>query len=73
MGITDEVTVAAALTEIEARRGETWSSCSGATAYDTTTDNGILFTISGPDLRIEFANQNHSGDTGGLADPMIGW
>ncbi|GAA1761304.1 hypothetical protein GCM10009767_20420 [Kocuria aegyptia] len=40
---------------------------------DCATDNGIPFTISGPDVCIKFATQNQPGDTGGLAELMIGW
>lgn len=73
VGIADEATAAAELAEIEASLEETWISWSGATAYDTSTGDGIAFTISGPDVYIEFANQAQPGDTGGLAEPMIGW
>lgn len=73
VGIADEATAAAELAQIEASLEETWISWSGATAYDTTTREGIAFTISGPDVYIEFANQNQPGDTGGLAEPMTGW
>lgn len=73
VGLADEETTAAALAEIEATLDETFIAWSGATTHDTSTGSGIYFQISGPDVYIEFANQQQAGDTNGLAEPMVGW
>lgn len=73
VGLADAETTATALAEIEATVDETYINWSGATEHDTSTGSGIYFQISGPNVYIEFANQQQAGDTGGLAEPMIGW
>lgn len=65
VGLSDEQTTATALAGIEATLDETYVNWSGATVYDMTTGEGIHFQISGPDVYIEFANQELSADVNG--------
>ncbi|WP_104181496.1 DUF3500 domain-containing protein [Arthrobacter sp. B0490] len=60
VGLADEETTADALAEIEATLDETSVNWSGATVYDMTQGDGIYFQISGPDVFIEFADQQGS-------------
>jgi hypothetical protein len=60
VGLADEQTTADALAEIEATLDETYINWSGATVYDMTQGDGIYFQISGPDVFIEFSNQQGS-------------
>ncbi|KAA9083770.1 DUF3500 domain-containing protein [Microbacterium radiodurans] len=73
VGMADEETTAAALTEIEATLDETVIAWSGETTYDMTTGNGIDFSISGPDVYIAF--QAQQGSAGADVDGVTtsGW
>lgn len=72
-GLSDAETTATALAEIEATLDETYVSWSGATVYDMTQGDGIYFQISGPDVYIEFSNQQ--GSAGADVDGYVtsGW
>lgn len=73
VGLSDEQTTATALAAIEATLDETYVNWSGATTYDMTQGDGIYFQISGPNVYIEFANQQ--GSAGADVDGYItsGW
>ncbi|GIG36695.1 DUF3500 domain-containing protein [Cellulomonas pakistanensis] len=73
VGLSDDETTATALAEIEATLDETYVSWSGATVYDMTQGDGISFQISGPDVYIEFSNQQ--GSAGADVDGYVtgGW
>lgn len=73
VGLSDEETTAARLAEIEATLDETYVNWSGATVYDMTEGEGIYFQISGPDVYIEFSNQQ--GSAGADVDGYVtaGW
>lgn len=73
VGLSDEETTAAALTEIEATLDETYVSWSGATTYDMTQGDGISFQISGPDVYIEFSNQQGSAGADVDGYTTSGW
>lgn len=73
VGLSDEQTTANALAKIEATLDETYINWSGATVYDMTQGDGIYFQISGPNVFIEFSNQQ--GSAGADVDGYItsGW
>lgn len=73
VGLSDEQTTEDALAKIEATLDETYINWSGATVYDMTQGDGIYFQISGPDVFIEFSNQQ--GSAGADVDGYItgGW
>lgn len=73
VGLSDDETTAAELAEIEATLDETFVNWSGATAYNMTEGDGIYVQISGPDVYIEFSNQQ--GSAGADVDGSItsGW
>ena len=73
VGLADEETTAAALAEIEATLDETYINWSGATVYDMTQGEGIYFQISGPDVFIEFANQQGSANADVDGVVTAGW
>ncbi|MEG9249675.1 DUF3500 domain-containing protein [Arthrobacter sp. Soc17.1.1.1] len=73
VGLADEQTTADALTEIEATLDETYITWSGATTYDMTQGDGIYFQISGPDIFIEFANQQGSAGADVTGVVTGGW
>lgn len=60
VGMSDAETTASALAEIEATLDETYINWSGATVYDMTEGSGIHFQISGPNVYVEFSNQQSS-------------
>ena len=73
VGLSDEETTASALAKIEATLDETYINWSGATGYDMTSGDGIYFQISGPNVYIEFSNQQ--GSAGADVDGYVtsGW
>ena len=73
VGLSDEETTASALAKIEATLDETYINWSGATEYDMTSGDGIYFQISGPNVYIEFSNQQ--GSAGADVDGYVtsGW
>lgn len=73
VGLSDEETTAAALAEIEATLDETYVSWSGATVYDMTQGDGISFQISGPDVYVEFSNQQGSAGADVSGYLTSGW
>ncbi|MFW6187235.1 MAG: DUF3500 domain-containing protein [Actinomycetota bacterium] len=73
VGLADEQTTAEELARIEASLDETWVNWSGATAYDTTTGDGIYFQISGPDVYIEFSDQQGSAGADVAGYTTAGW
>lgn len=73
VGLSDEETTATALAEIEATLDETYVSWSGATVYDMTQGDGISFQISGPDVYIEFSNQQGSAGADVDGYTTSGW
>ncbi len=73
VGLADEQTTADALAEIEATLDETYINWSGATTYDMTQGDGIYFQISGPDVFIEFANQQSSAGADVTGVVTGGW
>ena len=60
IGLADSETTAQTLAEIEETLDDTYINWSGATDYDMTSGDGIYFQISGPDVYIEFSNQQCS-------------
>lgn len=72
-GMSDTETDAAALSKIEASLDETFVNWSGATTYDMTQGSGIYFQITGPDVYIEFANQQSSTGTDVAGYVTAGW
>lgn len=73
VGLSDEETTATALAEIEATLDETYVNWSGATVYDMTQGDGIYFQISGPDVYIEFSNQQGSAGADVSGYVTSGW
>ncbi|WP_397517864.1 DUF3500 domain-containing protein [Rhodococcus opacus] len=72
-GMSDAETTAETLDKIESSLDETYVNWSGATAYDMTQGSGIYFQISGPDVYIEFANQQSSTGTDVAGYVTAGW
>lgn len=72
-GLADEETTADALAEIEASLDETYVNWSGATEYDMSTGSGIHFQISGPDVYVEFSNQQGSAGADVDGVTTAGW
>jgi hypothetical protein len=72
-GMSDEQTTETTLAEIEATLDDTYVAWSGETTYDMTTDNGINFSISGPDVYVAF--QAQQGSAGADVDGVTtsGW
>ncbi|WP_160050156.1 DUF3500 domain-containing protein [Nocardiopsis sp. FR4] len=73
VGLSDEETTAEALAEIEATLDETYVNWSGATEYDTTRGDGIHFQVSGPDVYVEFSNQQGSAGADVDGYTTAGW
>lgn len=73
VGLADEQTTAEELATIEASLDETYVNWSGATAYDMSTGDGIYFQISGPDVYIEFADQQGSAGADVTGYTTAGW
>ncbi|OUM45574.1 DUF3500 domain-containing protein [Arthrobacter sedimenti] len=73
VGLADEQTTAGALAEIEATLDDTYINWSGATVYDMTQGDGIYFQISGPDVFIEFSNQQGSAGADVTGVVTSGW
>jgi hypothetical protein len=73
MGLADEQTTAETLAKIEATLDETYVNWSGATVYDMTAGEGIYFQISGPDVYIEFSNQQGSAGADVTGYTTAGW
>ncbi|MXP20748.1 DUF3500 domain-containing protein [Gordonia sp. HNM0687] len=73
VGMSDPETTAAALSEIEATLDQTYVNWSGATEYDMSQGNGIYFQISGPDVYIEFSNQQGSAGADVDGYTTSGW
>ena len=73
VGLADEETTAEALAGIEASLDETYVNWSGATTYDMSTGDGISFQISGPDVYIEFSNQQGSAGADVTGVTTSGW
>ncbi|MFE6307275.1 DUF3500 domain-containing protein [Nocardiopsis sp. NPDC057823] len=73
VGLADEETTAAALAEIEATLDETYVNWSGATEYDMSRGDGIYFQISGPDVYVEFADQQGSAGADVDGYTTSGW
>lgn len=73
VGLADEETTAAALAEIEATLDETYVNWSGATEYDMSQGDGIYFQISGPDVYIEFSDQQGSAGADVDGYTTSGW
>ena len=73
VGLADDETTTAVLSQIESTLDETYVNWSGATVYDMTQGDGIYFQISGPDVYIEFSNQQ--GSAGADVDGYVtsGW
>lgn len=72
-GMADEQSAAATRAAIEATLDSTVIAWTGATVYDTTTGNGISFSISGPNVYVGFQAQESSigADIAGLN--TAGW
>jgi hypothetical protein len=73
VGLADEQTTAAALEQIEASLDETYVNWSGATVYDMTAGEGIYFQISGPEVYIEFSNQQGTAGADVASYTTGGW
>ena len=73
VGLADEQTTAEELARIEASLDETYVNWSGATVYDMTAGDGIYFQISGPDVYIEFADQQGSAGADVAGYTTAGW
>ncbi|MEX5237930.1 DUF3500 domain-containing protein [Kocuria arenosa] len=73
VGLADEQTTAEALAKIEASLDESYVNWSGATTYDMTVGEGIYFQISGPDVYIEFSNQQGSAGADVTGYTTGGW
>ena len=73
VGLADEQTTAEELARIEASLDETYVNWSGATVYDMTAGNGIYFQISGPDVYLEFSNQQGSAGADVAGVTTGGW
>ncbi|MGX5360029.1 DUF3500 domain-containing protein [Kocuria sp. KH4] len=73
VGLADEQTTAEALATIKASLDETYVNWSGATTYDMSTGDGISFQISGPDVYIEFSNQQGSAGADVAGVTTGGW
>lgn len=72
-GMADDASWAAHKAAIVATMEDTYVSWSGATSYDPTTGNGIYFTISGPNVYIEFSSQDSSTGTDVDGEITAGW
>ncbi|MGG7099586.1 DUF3500 domain-containing protein [Rhodococcus sp. 24CO] len=72
-GLADEETTSEQLAAIEATLDETYVNWSGATEYDMTQGGGIYFQISGPNVYIEFANQQGSAGADVAGYTTSGW
>ncbi len=72
-GMADAQSTAATRAAIEATLDSTVIAWTGATVYDTTTGNGISFSISGPNVYVGFQAQESSigADVAGLN--TAGW
>jgi len=72
-GMADEESNATTLAEIEATLDDTVIAWSGETAYDTSTGDGISFSISGPNVYV--ALQAQQGSAGAEVDGVStsGW
>lgn len=73
VGLADEQTTAEELATIEASLDETYVNWSGATVYDMTAGDGIYFQVSGPDVYIEFSNQQGSAGADVTGYTTAGW
>jgi hypothetical protein len=73
VGLADEETTTAALAEIEETLDETYINWSGATVYDMTQGEGIYIQISGPNVFIEFSNQQGSAGADVAGYTTDGW
>ena len=73
VGLADEQTTAAALEQIKASLDETYVNWSGSTVYDMAAGEGIYFQISGPDVYIEFSNQQGSAGADVTGYTAAGW
>lgn len=73
VGLADEETTADALAQIEATLDDTYIAWSGETTYDTSTGDGISFSISGPDVYISFQAQNGSAGADVAGVTTSGW
>ena len=73
VGLADEQTTAAALEQIKASLDETYVNWSGSTVYDMAAGEGIYFQISGPDVYIEFSNQQGSAGADVAGYTTGGW
>ena len=73
MGLADEQTTTDTLAEIEATLDDTYITWSGATVYDMTQGEGIYFQISGPNVFIEFSNQQGSAGADVTGYTTGGW
>ncbi|GAA1209584.1 DUF3500 domain-containing protein [Prauserella alba] len=60
VGPSDRETTNDALAKIEESLDETYINWSGATSYDLSSGDGIYFQTSGPDVYIEFSDQQGS-------------
>jgi hypothetical protein len=69
VGLSAEETRTEALATIEATLGETYVNRSGTTAYDMSAGGGTCFRISGPDVYIEFSDQQ--GPAGADVDGAV--
>lgn len=72
-GMADDASWAAHKAAIVATMEDTYVSWSGATTYDPTTGDGIYFTISGPNVYIEFSSQDSSTGTDVDGEITAGW
>lgn len=73
VGLSDEETTSVALATIEATLDDTFVNWSGATEYDMTQGDGIYFQISGPNVYIEFSNQQGSAGADVAGYVTSGW
>lgn len=73
VGLADEETTGDALARIEATLSETYINWSGSTVYDMAQGNGIYFQISGPNVFIEFSNQQGSAGADVSGYSTSGW
>jgi hypothetical protein len=72
-GMADEQSTAATRAAIEATLDTTVIAWTGATEYDTTTGNGISFSISGPNVYVGFQAQENSIDADITGLSTAGW
>ncbi|GAA3667689.1 hypothetical protein GCM10023081_02910 [Arthrobacter ginkgonis] len=73
VGLSDEETTTKALAKIEATLDETYVNWSGATEYNMSQGDGVYFQISGPDVYIEFSNQQGSAGADVTGYTTAGW